>query len=170
MNLQLSAHRVSLEMKYILAFIPLHHFRMNGMYLNRRWKNMVTPRHVLSVLTGSFSPGLRELGGICWNLLRQRIVALDLTMLWICQGCCFQDCQRSVFPSFWTYSTTDAGRREYFELFSERSHSVPSDTGGFGSQSELLRSIILKSYNCLFLWSDPPAGLKWSYFCKLFES
>lgn len=89
-----------------LAFILLYYFSIDGMYLRRHRKKSLSMSHIApSVTNGSFSGGIREVGGICWDLLAQGVVALDLTLvmswlpLWIF---------REEFSSDWNCSVRDA--------------------------------------------------------------
>lgn len=70
-----------------------------------------------------FSRGIREVGGICWDLLAQGIVALDLTLVmsWPQLGNV-----TAAFSPAWNCRVMDAERQEHFKLFSERPFSAPS--------------------------------------------
>lgn len=102
-----------------LAFILLYYFSINDMYFRKRRK-----KSFMSHITrGSFSTGIREIGGICWDLLAQGVVTLDLTvvMLWLLLGIV-----RAAFSSAWNWTFMDAERQEHFKLFSERPFSAAS--------------------------------------------
>ena len=79
-----------------LAFVLLYYFDINDLYLRRCRKKSLTMSHIApSVTTGSFSTGIREVGGICWDLLAQGVVALDLTPDHVTAAA--RDCQSCIF-------------------------------------------------------------------------
>lgn len=115
-------HYVGNEICLLPSPTPL--FSIDDMYLRRRRKKSLTMSHIVpSVTTGSFSRGIREVGGICWDLLAQGIVALDLTLVmsWLQPGNV-----TAAFCPAWNCRVMDAERQEHFKLFSERPFSAPS--------------------------------------------
>lgn len=111
-----------LEMKYVSCLLLLYYLVLMTC-LRRRRKKSLTMSHIApSVTTGSFSRGIREVGGICWDLLAQGIVALDLTLVmsWLQLGNV-----TAAFCPAWNCRVMDAERQEHFKLFSERPFSAP---------------------------------------------
>lgn len=102
-------------------------------------KNVLVINHIAPSMTAvPFSMRYREVGGICWNPLGQRLVTLDVPLG---ASQLLMIIVRAVFSSTWSCSSMSAEKQNNCKGFYEGPFSVPSHNSPLGLVLQAIMSV-----------------------------